>query len=486
MTLAPELNRVPDGIRHIHVMGICGTGMAALAGLLQEAGFVVTGSDTATYPPMSLFLAEKGIPVAEGYRAANLDPRPDLVVVGNVIRATNPEAQALAALAVPYLSMPQALGHFFLAGARSLVVAGTHGKTTTSSLLASVLHHAGLTPGFLIGGLVQGFGANHALGGGQYFVVEGDEYDTAFFDKGPKFLHYRPGIAILTSIEFDHADIYADLAAVEAAFRRLVGILPADGGLVAWGDDPKVRAVAAGALCPVELYGEGPANDWRLAAVEPQGTGSRFAVEHRGQAYGTFVLPMPGRHNAANALAVIAVLHRLGLAPEAIAAGLASFAGVRRRQEVRGTEAGVTVIDDFAHHPTAVRVTLAGLRQAYPGRRLVVVFEPRTNTSRRNIFQAEYAAAFGDADRVLLREPLPMDGLPASERFSSARLAADLAAAGQQAASFADTGAILADLGTTLRPGDLVAILSNGGFDNIHQRLLAQLRAQAASFCPPA
>jgi UDP-N-acetylmuramate: L-alanyl-gamma-D-glutamyl-meso-diaminopimelate ligase len=477
--LDPALNFFPENVRHIHLMGICGTGMGALAGMLKSAGFRVSGSDQQVYPPMSDFLARSGIAVMAGYGAENLEPRPDLVVVGNVITSRNPEALALAAAAIPYLSFPQILGNFFIADKISLVVAGTHGKTTTASLLASLLQEAGLGPSFMIGGLVQSFGRNFNLGAGPYFVAEGDEYDTAFFDKGPKFLHYRPRIAILTSIEFDHADIYADLEAVKASFRRLMAILPPDGLLVACLDDPVVAEIAAEANCEIAGYGLGRDLTWAVADLEISPAGTRFVALKNGHEYGLFESVMPGRHNALNSLAVIAVLDKLGVARESIARGLRNFAGVKRRQEVRGTIGGVTVIDDFAHHPTAVRETLGALKAAYAGRRLLAVFDPRTNTSRRKVFQESYAAVFAAADQVLVREPEGMEKIPLEERFSAACLVADLQDRGITARLFADTGEILQYLEEIATTGDVVAVLSNGGFDNIHARLLEQL-AKAA------
>lgn len=458
-------------------MGICGTGMGALAGMLQASGYRVTGSDRNVYPPMSDFLASRKIPVAIGYGPGNLAPRPDLVIVGNVITRDNPEVQALAESAIPYLSFPQALAEFFITGKTSLVVAGTHGKTTTSSILASLLYAAGMDPSFMIGGLVQAFGSNFRVAGGRYFVSEGDEYDTAFFDKGPKFLHYRPNIAIITSIEFDHADIYADLAAVKKSFARLVAIMPADGKIVAHLDDPVVREVVAAAPCRVVGYGCGRDCEWRLDEYSVGAEGTSFVVRKNGEMFGSFFSRMPGRHNALNALAVLAVLAGLGVGGEAMRKGLAAFEGVRRRQEVRGVARGVTVIDDFAHHPTAVRETVSALRQSYPGRRLIVVFEPRTNSSRRRVFQDAYVEVFDGADAVLVREPVPLDKVPPEERFSSVRLADDLVKRGCAAQCFANTDMILAHLLATVEAGDVVAILSNGGFDNIHLRLLEGLLA---------
>ncbi len=476
MALDPALNRKPDHVSHIHLLGICGTGMGALAGMLQSAGYRVTGSDEHVYPPMSDYLAGLGIPVMSGYRPENLAERPDLVVVGNVIRATNPEAEAVAAAGIPYLSFPQALSRYFIDGKSSLVVCGTHGKTTTASLLATLLQHAGREPSFMIGGIVQAFGRNFNLGSGPYFVAEGDEYDTAFFDKGPKFLHYQPKVCILTSVEFDHADIYADFDAVKAAFRKLVGILPPDGCLVAYFDDPTVAEIAAEASCPVVGYGEAAGRDFQMANLMVAPGGTTFTVMKNGAALGEFTSRMPGRHNALNSLAVIAVLDRLGIEWATIASGLAAFQGVRRRQEVRGVERGVTVIDDFAHHPTAVRETLAALRQAYAGHRLIAVFEPRTNSSRRRVFQDAYVTAFDHADQVVVREPMALTQLAEEERFSSAQLVADLKGQGRDARYFPTTDEILSYLDTQLHPGDVVAILSNGGFDNIHTRLLDLLR----------
>jgi UDP-N-acetylmuramate: L-alanyl-gamma-D-glutamyl-meso-diaminopimelate ligase len=468
----PALNCFPEDVAHVHLMGVCGTGMAAMAGMLKSQGYVVSGSDANVYPPMSDFLADQGINVLEGYRQENLSPAPDLVIVGNVITRINPEAQALAASRIPYVSFPQALGHLFLTGKKPLVVCGTHGKTTTSSILATMLHGAGSDPGFMIGGIVKAFQRNFMIGQGDYFVVEGDEYDTAFFDKGPKFLHYQPHVAIITSIEFDHADIYADLEAVKSSFRKLVAIMPEDGCLIAHLDDPVVRETVAGAPCTVLGYGRSVGLDWKLEDIDVSVEGTSFTVVRDGIVYGEFFSTMPGAHNALNALAVIAVLDRLGLSPKIIKRELAKFSGVRRRQEVRGTVNGITVIDDFAHHPTAVRETLESLASAYSGRRLVIVFEPRTNSSRRSVFQEDYVRVFDRADEVVIKEPDILVNLPEEQRFSSEMLAADLVLRGVRARSFPNTDKVLEYLSDALEPGDVVAILSNGGFDNIHDRLL--------------
>ena len=329
----------------------------------------------------------------------------------------------------------------------------------------------------MIGGLVQAFGRNYNLGSSPYFVVEGDEYDTAFFDKGPKFLHYQPHIAIVTSIEFDHADIYKDLEEIKQSFSRLMTIMPEDGCIVACFDDPVVQEIVSKAQCKVLSYGTGEGLDWTIRNLEVKPGATSFDVVRDGALYAKCKSPMPGRHNSLNALAVIAVLDRLGLEKEAIIGGLSSFEGVRRRQEVRGVKNNITVIDDFAHHPTAVRETLAALRQAYEGHRLVAVFEPRTNSSRRQIFQKDYVSSFDQADLVIVREPVPLKDLPVDQLFSSEQLAADLKEKGISALSFADTDDILKHLQTMLKPGDVVVILSNGGFDNIHTRLLDRLES---------
>ena len=474
--LAPGLNRVPPTLNHIHIMGVCGTGMAAMAGMLKERGYQVTGSDQNVYPPMSDFLAQAGIDVMEGYRAENLTPRPDLVIVGNVIQAVFAEAEELARLKIPYLSMPQALAHFFLHDQTSLVVAGTHGKTTTSSMLATALYRAGASPGFLIGGIVEAFGKNYRLGKGEFFVVEGDEYDTAFFNKVSKFLHYRPHCAILTSIEFDHADIFADLEQIKISFNRFVGLIPKDGALIACMDDPIVAEISTHCHGRVISYGTTDDCHWQLANFRASGLNSTFTVNRNGKAYGEFSLPMPGLHNGLNALAVIALMDHLDIDRTEIYQGLSSFEGVKRRQQVRGEVNDILVIDDFAHHPTAVRETIKALRLAWPDRRLVIVFEPRTNSSRRAVFQEQYATAFAGADQVVVREILPLASLAEDEQFSSQTLVASLAGQNIDAHYFADTNAILDFLAAHSRPGDIIAILSNGGFDDIHARLLKRLQ----------
>jgi UDP-N-acetylmuramate: L-alanyl-gamma-D-glutamyl-meso-diaminopimelate ligase len=448
--------------------------------MLKEKGYRVTGSDQAVYPPMSTFLENQGIPVRLGYRAENLSPAPDLVIVGNVITRVNPEAQELIRRELPCLSMPQALAHFFLDGKTPLVITGTHGKTTTSALLASLLDQAGLSPGFMVGGLLQGYERNYQVGSGPYFVIEGDEYDTAFFDKGPKFLHYRPSYAVLTSIEFDHADIYPDLKSIQEAFARFIALLPEEGLLTVYGPDLRIQEIIGGVACPVETYGLEGDWDWQARNVRTHLSGSTFDVFRRGRLFRTIDSPLVGEHNALNTLSLIPILLQLGCSPEVIATGITGFQGVHRRQEVRGVKAGVTVIDDFAHHPTAVRLTLQALRDQYLGRRLIAVFEPRTNTSRRSVFQSEYPRAFEGADRIIIREPPDLAKIPERERFSSQKLVEDLRSLDRPADYFPDTDSILEFLRGELLSGDVVLIMSNGGFDNLHQRLLDELEREVS------
>lgn len=475
---------LPREIRRVHLMGICGVAMASLAGLLRGLGLEVTGSDDNVYPPMSDFVAGMGIGLRRGWSAENLSPAPDLVVIGNVIRRDNPEAQAVLARGLPYLSLPEALGHFFLAGRTSIVIAGTHGKTTTTALTAWLLEAAGLSPGFMVGGLARNFGAGFRLGSGRHFVVEGDEYDTAFFDKGPKFLHYRPRLCAVTGIEFDHADIYADLAAVKRSFARLLEIIPEGGLLLAWAGCPNLEGLLGLARCPVETYGLTGGEVWRAREVTFGPRGATFELLSGGASLGRFHSPLHGAHNLLNAVAALALALSAGAEVEALRRGLPEFGGVARRQEVKAEIGGVTLIEDFAHHPSAVRETLAALRAAYPGRRIVCAFEPRTNSSRRNVFQADYARSFGGADLALIRQAPGLEKIPEAERFSSERLVADLRAAGQRARFFPDTATLIDFVLAEARPGDVIVTMSNGGFDNIQARLaegLRQGRAQAAA-----
>ncbi|MGL1933052.1 MAG: UDP-N-acetylmuramate:L-alanyl-gamma-D-glutamyl-meso-diaminopimelate ligase [Desulfotalea sp.] len=481
LDLAKDLNFAPEKINHIHILGVCGTGMAALAGMLKSLGFNVTGSDAGVYPPMSDFLAEQKITISSPYAPENLKQKPDLVIVGNVIRKVNVEAQELAKLGIPYLSFPQALAHFFIKDKDSLVITGTHGKTTTCSLLASVLHHADLNPTFMIGGIVREFASNYLLGNGNYFVAEGDEYDTAFFDKESKFLHYQPKIAVITSLEFDHADIFDSLEDIKNSFRKFIALIPEDGLLIANFDIPDIIELAQDAKCQVQSYGEGK-HLWSLGKITISNGNTEFIALKNDTVWGNMQVQLPGKHNCLNSLAVCAIMDHLGVSPEKTNKGLSAFGGVKRRQEVRGIEAGVTVIDDFAHHPTAVKETVSALKAAYEGRRLVVVFEPRTNSSRRTIFQEQYSKAFDDADITILREPVPLIDFPEDELFSSEQLMADLQKRGLKAKSLANTDEILAELNKEIVTGDVVVILSNGGFDNIHERLLQQLKGSSKNY----
>ncbi len=460
---------------HVHLLGICGTGMAALAGILKEQGFRVTGSDEHVYPPMSTLLEGLGITIQNGYSPANLDPVPDLVVVGNVIRRDNPEAQAVLAQNLPRLSLPEALNRFLVGDRQSLVVAGTHGKTTTTALISWLLFALGLDPGFMVGGIAKNFQTNYRVGSGRFVALEGDEYDTAFFDKRPKFVHFHPRVAVLTSIEFDHADIYPDLNVIIQAFETFLGTVAPGGRVFAWGDAPLIREVCGRNHAPVSFYGLGGDVAWQAAAITPVPGGMNFTVLKEGARWGDFFLPMVGEHNVLNALAALAVLAEVGAAAPPLQKALPGFKGVRKRQEVAGEFQGVLVVEDFAHHPTAVGVTLAAVRQAYPTRRLVAAFEPRTNTSRRKIFQEPYARAFKDADLILLREPPDLWKVEPEEQFSSRQLVADLSAAGQAALYFPDTDALLQGLLRTLRPGDVVLVMSNGDFDHLVVRLCEAL-----------
>jgi UDP-N-acetylmuramate: L-alanyl-gamma-D-glutamyl-meso-diaminopimelate ligase len=465
---------------HIHFVAIAGTGMGSLAGLLKERGHTVTGSDENVYPPMSTALERWGIPVALGFRPENvLARRPDLVVIGNAVRRENPEARAVIESGIPYRSFPDALYEHAIAGRHSVVIAGTHGKTTTTSLVATLLHAAGRDPALLVGGLSENFGGSFRDGKGPEFVVEGDEYDTAFFDKTPKFLHYGAQTLVVTSIEFDHADIYRDLAHVQAAFTKLVAGLPREGTLIAAAGEGALGAVVAGAPCRVLRYGIEDGSDVEALRLAPGPDGTRFEVSVRGAGRAAALLPAWGDYNVANALAAVGVAVARGVPVAAAAAGLARYRGVKRRQEVRGTAGGVTVVDDFGHHPTAVRETLAALRGRFPGRPLVAVFEPRSNTSRRAVFQREYAEAFDAAARVVVQivpdAPIysAFGGEP--ERLSAEQLARDVAARGVPATALPDVDAIVDHLAKSCAPGDVVVTLSNGGFGGIWEKLLERL-----------
>ncbi len=462
---------------HVHLIGIGGTGMAGLAGLLHESGARVTGSDRGLYPPTSTILAAMGVVVFEGFDAAHLTPRPDLVVIGNAVRRGNPEAEEVLDHDLPYRSMPALLGERFLGSRHSIVVAGTHGKTTTSAMLAFVLDRAGRDPGFLIGGLPADFERPYRLGRGEAFVIEGDEYDTAFFDKGPKFLHYRPDTVLLGAVEFDHADIYRDLEEVKRAFRWLVNIVPRKGLVVRYEDAEATREVSAKALSRVEGYGE-RSGLWRARDLSDGPEGLRFRVERDGALFLEASMRISGAYNARNALAVVAAAVEQGLSAEEIASGLREFGGVRRRLDVKGEAGGIVVVDDFAHHPTAIDATLRAVRARWPGRRIVAVLEPRSWSLRRNVFQERLAESFAAADEAIVAAVWGAEELPENERLDTERLVRDLTARGVPARCLEGVDTIVATLGREARPGDLIAVLSNGGFGGIHAKLLEAFAAR--------
>jgi UDP-N-acetylmuramate: L-alanyl-gamma-D-glutamyl-meso-diaminopimelate ligase len=450
--------------------------MASLAGLLQSLGYRVTGSDQNVYPPMSTYLEKVGIPILSDYHEQHLQPRPDLVVVGNAVSRSNPEAAAVLSQGIPYISFPQALGRFLIGSRTSLVVTGTHGKTTTSALAAWVLTRAGLDPGFFIGGVPLNFGSGWHPGSGDYVVLEGDEYDSAFFDKGPKFLHYRPHHAILTSVEFDHADIYRDLDHLKNAFRRLVELIPTSGCLLACHDYSAVREVVAAARCRLVYYGDQELADWTAKKVDVREGKSLFEPFYRGRSDGLIELPLIGRHNVQNALAVYAMGRELGIDRERLRDGLATFAGIKRRQEIKGEVRGVLVIDDFAHHPTAVKETLSAFRDAYPGRRLWAIFEPRSNTSRRNIFEREFAHTLALADRIVVAGLHQPEKVPEPERLSAQKVVDTVNGAGpQRAVVIEKADAIASYVDDNAVPGDIVIVMSNGGFDGVQDKILQAL-----------
>jgi UDP-N-acetylmuramate: L-alanyl-gamma-D-glutamyl-meso-diaminopimelate ligase len=466
----------------IYLLGIAGTGMGSFAGLLRAAGHQVSGSDENVYPPMSDKLREWGIEFYSPYRADNLWARggpPELAVVGNVIRAQNPEAAELRRRGIAHVSFPEALEELFLLERHPVVVAGTHGKTTTTSLLAWVLQNAGRDPSLLVGGVPLNFNEGFRLGRGPHFVLEGDEYDTAYFDKGPKFMHYRPRTAIFTGAEFDHADIYKDIAHYESAFEKFFGLLPQDGYAAACACFPNWKRLASFAKCKVESYAgvEGGETDWSIRGLTLGPRGANFEVLFRGAPELRVDLAAAGRHNVENALGVWAVCRALGLSPAEIAQGFASFKGVKRRQELRGEVRGVAVIDDFAHHPTAVRETIAAVKASWPGRRLVAVFEPRSQTAMRKIHGDEYAHAFAGADEAVLSQPTAIAKVPEDERVDAQKLARDIAATGTRARWFATPDDIVTTLAGELKSGDVVLAMSNGAFGGLHKKLLDALKA---------
>ena len=472
--------------KHIHLIGICGTAMASLAGMLRAQGHNVTGSDTAAYPPMSDQLRAMNIPIMEPFSEANLTPRPDLVVVGNAISRGNPEVELVLNDHIPITSMAALIHDEFLAHRERLIVCGTHGKTTTTSMLAWIYEVASRSnplyaPSFLIGGVAENFGTSfhvQTAPESRTFILEGDEYDTAFFDKGPKFLHYFPDVAILTHVEFDHADIYADLASVKTAFKRLVNLIPKRGRLIAFDGSENVTECSAKAFCTVERYGFHPSSTWQATSMRQQGNSTSWTLLRNGQHFADLTLPMAGEHNALNATAAAALAAGQGIPPSAIIEALATFKSVKRRLEVRATVADITLIDDFAHHPTAIRETLRALRSAYPNRRLWAILEPRSNTLRRNVFERELIDSLALADEVVLAAVFKSEAIPAAERLDPEHVIAALLARHIPAVLCADADAIIANAAPRMLPGDIIAILSNGGFGNIYEKLPATLASR--------
>jgi UDP-N-acetylmuramate: L-alanyl-gamma-D-glutamyl-meso-diaminopimelate ligase len=442
-----------------------------LAGMLKARGFRVTGSDAAAYPPMSDFLASLGIPVGQPFSDKNLEPRPELVVVGNAMSRGNVELEYVLDQRIPFQSMPQLLHDEFLNQRDVIAVAGTHGKTTTTSMLAWIFESAGRKPDFLVGGIAENFGSSFGLGGGKNFIIEGDEYDTAFFDKGPKFLHYFPTSVILTSVEFDHADIYSDLAAVKTAFKRLVNLVPRSGRIVAWDGSANVAECLTKAFCPVEQYGFGEKANWRAVEVKYESERTSWSVLRDGELWGKFEFPLAGEYNVLNATAAVAMAAGYGITAELSVDALRSFQSVKRRLEVRAEVDGITIIDDFAHHPTAIVQTLKALRTRYSGRRLWAILEPRSNTLRRNVFQPELACALAVADEVVIAQIFKAEAIPEKERLDPNAVVGMLAKASKRGRILANADEIVEQVAPELRSGDVVAILSNGGFGGIYEKL---------------
>ena len=463
--------------KHVHLIGICGTAMASLAGMLRQRGFRVSGSDAAAYPPMSAFLESLGITVRQPFGVKNLEPRPDLVVVGNAISRGNVELEHVLDEHIPLHSLPQILHDEFLRGKEVLVVAGTHGKTTTTSMLAWIFHTAGMQPSFLVGGIAENFSSSFQLGQGKHFILEGDEYDTAFFDKGPKFLHYFPNGLILTSVEFDHADIYKDLDAVETAFKRLVNLIPQRGRIVAFDTGESLARSLERAFCPVERYGAAANATWRVTDLRLEPTRTTWSVLRNGEAWTNFEFALAGEYNVWNATAAAALAAGYGISKQEIAAALKTFKSVKRRLEVRAQVNGITIIDDFAHHPTAIAGTLTALRSRYPGARLWVILEPRSNTLRRNVLQKELAKSLALADEVVVADVFKSEAIPETERLDLAALGAQVQEHGRRARIVPEVNGIVQLVAPEMRPGDVVAILSNGGFGGIYETLPQRLKS---------
>jgi UDP-N-acetylmuramate: L-alanyl-gamma-D-glutamyl-meso-diaminopimelate ligase len=462
---------------HIHMLGIAGAAMAPVAGMLRDRGFRVTGTDVNVYPPASTLLDSLCIKWYDGYREENLRPAPDLAVIGNAISRGNVELEYILDEKIPYCSMPQLLEEYFIPGHTSIVVAGTHGKTTTTSMLAWIFHVAGRRPDFLVGGVSPNFGdRSYGLGGGEEFIIEGDEYDTAFFDKAPKFLHYHPDELILTSLEYDHADIYPDLASIALQFRRLVNLVPRRGKILIWGGSPDLREVVQKAFCPVETFGFTPDCDWSAGDISWHDEATQFRVAFRGNEVTRIRIPVAGRHNVLNALSAVALAYGRGVECDAIESALASFQSVRRRMEIKGEAGGVLVVEDFAHHPTAIHVTLEAARMRWPGRKIWVALEPRSNTMRRKVFQDALPDALSGADAILIGAVSRAQLLAEQDRLSPEAIAASVRQRGREARAFSSTNDIVEHLAAHANAGDVVLIMSNGGFDGLTGKLLEALK----------
>jgi len=466
----------------VHVLGISGSAMAPVAGMLKERGFHVTGSDVNVYPPASTLLDSLGIRWNEGFRDENLQPAPDLAVVGNIVARGNPEIEYILDEKIPYCSMPQLLEEYFIPGHTSIVVAGTHGKTTTTAMLAWIFQVAGRRPDFLVGGVLRNFKEkSYGLGGGEEFIIEGDEYETAFFDRGPKFLHYHPDELILTSLEYDHADIFPDLAAIALQFRRLVNLVPRRGRILIWGESPELRETATKAFCPVETFGLTPDCDWYAGDILWQDSATEFRVVFHGGVVTRIRIPAAGRHNVLNALAAVALAYGRGVECEAIEQALATFEGVRKRMEIKGEARGVLVVEDFAHHPTAIRLTLEAARTRWPGRKIWAAMEPRSNTMRRKIFQNVLPEALMIADAVLIGAVNRAQLLGEEERLSPEQIANSLLERGRPAKAFESADEIAEYLADNAKTGDVVMVLSNGSFDGLSGKLLEKFKNLAGT-----
>ena len=470
-----EKNKIPDDVKRIHLIAVCGTGMGALACMLKDLGFEVTGSDQRAYPPMSRFLEDKGIYVSDGFDEKNLNYGPDLVVVGNAVIRNNPEAIRMQEMGLNYCSMPQALNRFVAVGKKTIMITGTHGKTTTAAITAWILYKAGLDPSFFIGGILNNFNSNYRLGRGDYMIVEGDEYDTAYFNKVPKFLHYDPHLTVLTSIEFDHADIYTDIKHVINVFDQFLSGLSERSTLFAYDSDPIIDTILSNKPCQMVRYGKSTQSFWHLGDIRITPPWTLFELMKRGELFEKFKTNIMGEHNLLNAVSAIAMADAIEVPKETIMEALHTFQGVKRRQEIRGQKRDITIMDDFAHHPTAVRETIRAVKPFNPDGRLVAVFEPRTHASMRKVFQNVYPESFDDADLICVREPPMLSKVPSDDQFSSNKLVEDLRNRGKDAHYFPDTDAIIDYLTATAAPHDLILIMSNGGFDNIHERLLNAL-----------